>query len=93
MKDKFYKRLKSQIIIGSLEPNMHLNEAELPEALNISRPSRRDVLNIQKKVGFITIAFRKRASISENPSSSRVNYWEPFDTLPGLKAGVSNRVA
>ena len=42
MKDKVYKGPKSQIIMSTLGPNMHLSEAELSEAMNISRAPRRD---------------------------------------------------
>ncbi len=43
---------------------MHLSGAEISEALNIRRTPRRNELNILKKDEFVTITFRKRASVS-----------------------------
>ncbi len=44
MKDKVYKGIKPQIIKGTIEPNMHLSEAEISDALNIRRAPRKNEL-------------------------------------------------
>ena len=69
MKDKVYKGPKSQIIMSTLGPNMHLSEAELSEAMNISRAPKRDVLNMLIKDAFVNITFRMRTSVSGNSNS------------------------
>jgi len=44
VKDKVYKGIKPQIIKSTIEPNMHLSEAEISDALNIRRAPRKNEL-------------------------------------------------
>lgn len=76
LKDKVYESIKSQIIKGKLEPNRHLSEAELSEAMNISRAPIREALNMLEKERFVTIIPRKGASVSGISKEEVENIWE-----------------
>ena len=91
LKDKVYESIKSQIIRGALEPNRHLSEAKLSEAMNISRAPIREAINMLEKEGFVTIIPRKGARVSDISKEEVENIWEIRSVLEGYAARTAAR--
>lgn len=76
LKDKVYRHLKSLILEGKLKQKRRLREAELSEAMNISRAPIREALNMLEKEGLVTIIPRKGAVVSIISKEEVENIWE-----------------
>lgn len=61
--EKVYQRLKEAIVKGDLPPGAELGEAELCEALGISRTPLREAFNRLKAEGLIVVAPRRGARV------------------------------
>jgi DNA-binding GntR family transcriptional regulator len=76
LKDRVYQVIKLQIITGKLEPNTHLNEAELSKMMKVSRAPIRESLNLLEKEGFVNIVPRRGAIVSLISKLEVENIWE-----------------
>ena len=76
LKDKVYRHIKSLILEGKLKQKRRLREAELSEAMNISRAPIREALNMLEKEGLVTIIPRKGAVVSIISKEEVENIWE-----------------
>lgn len=76
LKDRVYEYIKLQIITGKLEPNSRLREAELSEAMKISRAPIREAFNKLEKEGFVSIVPRKGAMVTAISIEEVESIWE-----------------
>ena len=72
LKDKVYKNIKSQIILGNIRPDTKLLEKELSEAMRISRGPIREALSKLEKDGFVESNPRKGFTVT-NITSQEIN--------------------
>jgi len=64
LKDRVYKNIKSQIILGNIKPDTKLLEKELSEAMGISRGPIREALSKLEKDGFVESNPRKGFTVT-----------------------------
>lgn len=64
LKDRVYKNIKSQIILGNISPDTKLLEKELSEAMGISRGPIREALSKLEKDGFVESNPRKGFTVT-----------------------------
>lgn len=70
LKEKVYKFLKTQIIIGQLKPGNPLNIQELATSMNISVAPIREALNMLSKDGLVILNPRKQAVVADPTSEN-----------------------
>jgi DNA-binding GntR family transcriptional regulator len=86
LKNKVYEHLKSLIITGKLKPKRRLREAELSEAMNISRGPIREALTLLEKESLVTIVPRKGTIVSIISEKEVENIWEVRSLLESYAA-------
>lgn len=66
LKDRVYKTLKTEIILGHFKAGQRLNMLELANSMNISSAPIREALNMLCKDGFVILNPRKQAIVAES---------------------------
>jgi len=64
LKEKAYKNIKFEIIIGNFKPGLFLTEEKLSTSMNMSRGPIREALNRLEKEGFVSIIPRRGTMVS-----------------------------
>ena len=81
LKDRVYKNIKSQIILGNIKPETKLLEKELSEAMGISRGPIREALSKLEKDGFVGSNPRKGFTVTNITSQEIKDIWEEREVL------------
>jgi len=81
LKDRVYKNIKSQIILGNIKPGTKLLEKELAEAMEISRGPIREALSKLEKDGFVILTPRKGVTVTNITSQEIKDILEERDLL------------
>ena len=72
LKEKAYRFIKSEIVIGNYIPGLFLSEKELSKSMHMSRGPIREALNRLEKEGFVNI-IPKRGTIVSHITTQEVN--------------------
>lgn len=81
LKDRVYKNIKSQIILGNIKPETKLLEKELSEAMGISRGPIREALSKLEKDGFVESNPRKGFTVTNITSQEIKDILEEREVL------------
>ena len=81
LKDRVYKNIKSQIILGNIRPDSKLLEKELSEAMGISRGPIREALSKLEKDGFVESNPRKGFTVTNITSQEIKDILEEREVL------------
>lgn len=81
LKDRVYKNIKSQIILGNIKPETKLREKELSEAMGISRGPIREALSKLEKDGFVESNPRKGFTVTNITSQEIKDILEEREVL------------
>ena len=77
LKDRVYRTLKTEIILGHFKAGQRLNMLELANSMNISSAPIREALNMLCKDGFVILNPRKQAIVAE----SNLDGWQVLTDL------------
>lgn len=78
LKDRVYKALKTEIILGRFKAGQRLNMLELASTMNISSAPIREALNMLCKDGFVVLNPRKQAIVAQAS-------WDDWKVLTDLR--------
>lgn len=91
-KEKAFDQLQRWIIDGTLEPGEKLNDAELAEALGISRTPIREALQLLEVQGFIETFPGRETRITQIKKTDVLKVYPPLASLQALAAAEASKI-
>ncbi|MDQ0340702.1 DNA-binding GntR family transcriptional regulator [Caldalkalibacillus uzonensis] len=85
-KEKAFNQLQRWIIDGTLEPGEKLYDAEIAEALGISRTPVREALQLLEAQGFVKMHRGRETKVTEVSKEDVLKIYPPLATLQALAA-------
>ncbi len=83
-KDRAFQQIQEWIIDGTLQPGEKLNDADLANAINVSRTPVREALQILSQQGFVTMKPGSCTIVNESDPDDLCNLLPPLAALQAL---------